>query len=269
MKGLGKVSRAFAGAALLALVAPVAAQDGGEGEVIQPATERASTYLEVVTLPDWTGVWYPDWGRLFGERAAPMQLTPEAQADLDAFNARYAEHGPPLYAQAQCLPPGFPGVLQQPYPIEILYSPGRVTLITEAYEQIIRIYTDGRSLPDDPDLFFNGNLVGHWEGDALVFEGVGFSLATTIAPGVNHSEQMRIEGRIERVEPDLLTITMVLTDPPVLAAPHTVKVAFAPDDHPMREWVCAENNRLQAGEDGANIDLRLDEDDPFGSLDDE
>ena len=48
--------------------------------------------------------------------------------------------------------------MQQPYPIDICYQPGRVSIYAEAYEQTRWIYTDGRKLPDDPDPFFNGNF---------------------------------------------------------------------------------------------------------------
>jgi hypothetical protein len=58
---------------------------------------------------------------------------------------------------------------------------------------------------------------------------------------------------------------MTITDPDVLAAPYVTRQPYKPDDHPLREYVCAENNRLKADESGANIDLKLDgQDDPFG-----
>lgn len=276
--GLGRYRSALGGLALLALAAPSPAQDGaqqaaqGDG-AIAPAVPRAAEYLQVVTWPDWTGIWYPDWGALFSERAGPAKLTPAAQAKYEQYLEETREHGPSQYLQANCIPPGLPGVLQQPYPIEILYSPGRVTIFTEAYEQAIRIYLDGRPLPEDPDLFFNGTTVGHWEGDTLVFESVGFNLLTSIQPGIGHSEKMRIDGRIALREPDLLVIEMTITDPEVLAEPFVTKVAYKQDNSfPIREWVCAENNRLRAHEGGANIDLGLDEEDqedPFAGLDDE
>ena len=46
----------------------------------------------------------------------------------------------------------------------------------------------------------------------------------------------------------------------MLTAPYVTRQPYKPDDHPLREYVCAENNRLKASENGANIDL---EDDPF------
>ena len=261
----------LAATALLTFAAPAAAQNSGDSDV-----PRATGYADLAELPNWTGIWYPDWSRLFaGREAAKPQLTPDAQARLDAYNESIREHGPDQQAQAQCLPPGIPGLMQQPYPIEILYSPGRVTIITEAYQQVRRIYTDGRELPEDPDLFFNGNSVGHWEGDTLVIESNGFHLSTNLAPGITHSEQMRVEERIWLEEPELLIDEMSITDPEVLTEPFVVHIAYKLDNSfPMREYVCAENNRLRSSEDGANIDLGLDEEDDeglggFGALDDE
>jgi len=264
MKGLTRFSQLLAGAAALALAAPALAEDS--------ATPRATEYQEVLKLPDWTGIWYPDWGALFGGRAARPQLTPAAQAAYDKYLADTKVNGPDQYAQAHCLPPGLPGMMQQPYPIEILYSPGRVTIFAEAYAQTRRIYTDGRKNPEDPDLFFNGNSVGHWEGDTLVIETVGLNTSTFISPGIGHSDKMRIDEKIWLEKPGQLIDEMTISDPEVLAVPFVTRVAFKLDNSfPIREYVCGENNHLITGDAGANIDLGLDpndtplEDDPFGT----
>ncbi len=34
--------------------------------------------------------------------------------------------------------------------MEILMTPGKVTIVFEAYTQVEHIYTDGRKLPEDP-----------------------------------------------------------------------------------------------------------------------
>ncbi|HTM94939.1 MAG TPA: hypothetical protein VL100_03855 [Croceibacterium sp.] len=279
MKGLTTVSRALAGIAALALVAPAMAQDGPAPAPAQPRPDitkpmanvpPATGYQAVTSWPDLTGIWYPDWQALFGSRGAGMQLTPAAQAKLDAWNAKYKDTGPPLYAQAHCLPPGMPGVMQQPYPIEISYQPGRVTLYTEAYEQTRWLYTDGRALPEDPDPFFNGSSVAHWDGSVLVVDTVGFSMQSNLGPGVPHGENMKIRERIYLVTPDMLVDEMTITDPDVLAQPYVMHVAFKRDTEPLREYVCAENNRLTSDDEkGADVDLDLDgnpqnPDDPFG-----
>ncbi len=221
---------------------------------------RAASYETVQSLPDWTGIWYPDWQLLFSMRdAAQPQLTPEAQLAYDAYLESIRVNGPNQEAQAQCLPPGIPGVMQQPYPIEILFSPGRVTILTEAYQQTRRIYTDGRSLPEDPDLFFNGNSVGFWEGDMLVVDTTGLHPLTNIAAGIPHTEQSRVHEHIYMQSEEVLVIEYTITNPEVLTQPYKTAVYFRLDNEfPMREYVCAENNRLTTGEEGANIDLGFD-----------
>jgi hypothetical protein len=71
---------------------------------------------------------------------------------------------------ANCLPPGMPGIMGQPYPMEFLLTPGQVTILIEAYQQVRHIYTDGRKLPPqgEPQPWWYGYSVGHWEGDTLV-----------------------------------------------------------------------------------------------------
>lgn len=70
---------------------------------------------------------------------------------------------------ANCIPAGLPGSMLQPYPIEFLFTPGRVTINIETYSVVRRIYTDGRSLPQDPDPSYQGTSAGSWDGDTLVW----------------------------------------------------------------------------------------------------
>ena len=269
MRGLGAVALMFSTGLGLAIAPAAQAQQAPPADFEVP---RATAYQEVLQLPDWTGIWYPDWSLLFeGRSAARPALTPAAQAKLDAYTESVKEHGPNQEAQAQCLPPGIPGIIQQPYPKEILFSPGQVTILYEAYSQVRRIYTDGRPLPEEPDLFFNGNSIGHWEGDTLVVETVGLHPATTITPGVGHSEQARVVERIFLQAPGQLVDEITITDPEVLTEPFKTKVAYRLDNSfPIREYVCSENNRLVSGENGANIDLGLEEEgaeeDPFAGI---
>ena len=89
-----------------------------------------------------------------------------------------------------------PGIMGQPYPMEFLLTPGKVTIVIEAYTQVRHIYTDGRSLPDEPDPKFFGTSIGRWEGDTLVAETVGFTpLTCSTRAGVPHGEKMKIVER--------------------------------------------------------------------------
>jgi len=250
-------------AMLAALASPVLAQ-----EAFTPP--RATQYSQVLEWPDFTGVWSPDWSILFGKggrrpEAEPV-LTPAAQARFDAFKQQQGARGVSQEEQIACRPPGMPHIMRLPYPIEFTYEPNRVTLFAETYSQMRRIYVDGRELPEDPDELFNGTSVGRWDGDTLLVDTVGFSPLAHIAPGVAHSDRMRIHERIWMEGPEVLRIETTITDPEVLAQPLVQQLAFRKQpEWELREYVCAENNRLVQGENGANLDLGFDrEDDPFG-----
>ena len=98
-----------------------------------------------------------------------------------------------------------PGIMGQPYPMEFLLTPGKVTIVIEAYTQVRHIYTDGRPLPEDPDPKFHGTSIGRWEGDTLVVETVGFSPLTQLARSVPHSGKMKIVERFRLADPDTMT----------------------------------------------------------------
>jgi hypothetical protein len=263
MKFVRRVSCLAAGAAMLALAAAAPAQNASF------VPQRASAYNEVTKWPDFGGVWSPDWSQLFGPggRAGPAKLTPEAQAKLDAYNAAKKQGEHQQTSAANCLPNGMPQIMRQPYPIEFIYSPGRVTIFIESYSQARRIYLDAQ-FPKNPEDLFNGNSIGHWEGDTLVVDTVGFSPETVISDGVPHNDKMRIQERIHKVSPVRLVIDTTITDPGVLAAPYTYSQAFdKKPDWQIREYVCEENDRDSADAEGrAHLDLGLDSNgnDPFG-----
>ncbi len=184
-------------------------------------------------------------GRGFGRAmVAPPQLTPEYAAKAKEMAAAAAGTRPEDNQTANCLPPGLPGIMGQPYPIELLMTPGMVTVVIEAYEQVRHIYTDGRPLPDDPDPSFNGTSIGRWQGDTLVVDSVGFE---PVPRGINFpfSEKMKITERFHLSDPDTLNIETTITDPLALAQPYSLgnRVFRRHRAWTIAEYVCEENNR--------------------------
>jgi hypothetical protein len=182
-----------------------------------------------------------------------MQLTPEYEAKRRAYQA------PEDNATANCLPPGMPGIMTQPYPMEFLLTPGKVTIVIEAYTQVRHIYTDGRKLPEDPDPKFFGTSIGHWEGDTLVVESIGFSPSTSLAAGVPHSDKMRIVERFHLADPENMTVETTITDPVVLAAPSVTSSNLRRHrEWTISEYICEENNRNSVDSNGkAGIDVTI------------
>lgn len=227
---------------LLLVIAATISVAAQESTAKPPA---AADWAALAKLPDLTGVWEaPTVGR--GGRGAAAatppvpQLTPAYAAkkrELDARNFDDTE-------AANCLPTGMPAIMGHPYPYEFLLTPGKVTIVSEAYMQVRHIYTDGRSLPADPDPTFNGTSIGHWDGSTLVVETIGFSPLTTIARNVPHSDKMRITERFRLTGPDTMSIETTVSDPEVLAKPWTTTRTLARHrDWTIREYICEENNR--------------------------
>jgi hypothetical protein len=206
-------------------------------------TPQGRDWASIAKLPDWQGIWELDWQhnpRLM--MSAPPTLVPDAQAKLDAYK-RAQGQGENLQSQAaNCLPPGMPGIMTQPYPIEFLFNPGKVVMVIEAYSQVRHIYTDGRSHPEDPDATFEGHSIGHWQGDTLVIDSVGFIPDSQIAPGIGHSDRMHIVERIRKVDPEHLQIATTITDPKVLAKPWTAVRPYVRVHDDLREYICEQNN---------------------------
>jgi hypothetical protein len=192
-------------------------------------------------------------GRAGGAPAGP-QLTPAYAAKRQELVSRRAEDND----TANCLPPGMPGIMGQPYPMEFLLTPGKITIVIEAYTQVRHIYTDGRPLPADPDPKFFGTSVGKWEGDTLVVDTVGFSPVTQLAANTPHSDRMRITERFRLTAPDVMTMETTVTDPEALTAPWTSsRTLIRHRDWTVAEYICEENNRNYvdaSGKAGVKLD---------------
>ena len=203
----------------------------------------AADWAALAKLPDLTGVWEVALGGGRNRDVAPNagpSLTPEYAAKRDALRASAREDN----ETANCLPAGMPGIMGQPYPMEFLITPGKVTIVIEAYTQVRHIYTDGRTLPEDPDLKFHGTSVGRWEGDTLVVDTVGFSPLTQLDRGVPHSEKMRIAERFRLTDPDTMTIETTITDSEALTTPYTTNRTLKRHRNwTIAEYICEENNR--------------------------
>jgi len=215
------------------------------------AAPTAADWSALAKLPDFSGVWEiggGGGGRGRG-RGGPQgpSLTPDAAAKRTQLQSLGLEDN----QTANCVPPGMPAIMGQPYPMEFLLTPGKVTIVIEAYTQVRHIYTDGRPLPEDPDLTFQGTSVGRWDGDALVVETVGFSPLTQLDRNVPHSDKMRIRERFRLTGPDTMSIETTITDPEVLTAPYTTnRVLTRHRSWTIAEYVCQENNRNFVDERG-------------------
>jgi hypothetical protein len=197
------------------------------------------------SLPDWSGIWTFDFGTPGGAPPEQPSLTPASAAQLKVLLDAEAKNDEPPTESANCLPPGMPTIMFQPYDIEFLFTPGRVTIIQEAYMQVRRVFTDGRGHPADLDPTFNGHSIGRWEGDTLVVDTAGLGHKTPLGFNrLQHGPNLHLVERIHLTAPDKMEDDVTLTDPDVLTKPwHMARTYTRHRDLDQLEFICEENNR--------------------------
>jgi hypothetical protein len=230
-------------AAALVLLAATAGSAGAQSAPAPaPAPERQAAPTPA-RLPDgkpnWTGFWTPTGGimdRDFGpgfKPRAPGAPKP-ARAPTDAgqlLKAPYKEQfekiqkdtseGKVTYDDAAlCKPPGMPRMMGATYGLEILQTPGQVTITS-------------------------GHSIGHWEGDVLVVDTVQTRDDIVIdATRLPESLSMHLTERFSEPEPGILLDEITVDDPVVYQKPWTMtkRYRYRPDLN-LEEYVCEDNNR--------------------------
>ena len=183
----------------------------------------------------------------------PIPEPPLKQPHLDAWRAAQKQAAeltqkglPPVSTGMACMPEGVPGMMGATFPMEILESPGRVTIIQEAYNQTRRVYLDARPVaPEEAEPLFNGHSTGTWEGDTLVVRTVGIkeSVRFRNAP---HSPLMRITERMRLVNDEILENQVTIEDPDYLTKPWTWTWMYKRwPGYRIEEYVCEDNRYFE------------------------
>jgi hypothetical protein len=144
---------------------------------------------------------------------------------------------------ATCMPTGVPLAYFVPYQWEIVQGLDRVVILYE-YLHMFRVVTINGTHPVDPDPTWMGDSVGHWEGDTLVVDTVGFNDRTELPGAYLHSEALHVVERFHRTDFDHLQWEATIADPNVFVKPWTLTRTFPlrTDLDKVDEYVC-ENNK--------------------------
>ena len=190
----------------------------------------------------------------------PAPLNAKAQAEVAARRQAQQQTRPTeLSGGAACMPGGFPGMMGPVFPLEVLQSPGQVTIIAEAFAQIRRIYLNEKQIAfEDAEPLFWGHSVGHWEGNTLVVNTIGLKDSVRVG-GAPHSPQMQINERITVTSADTFEDQITVIDPEYLTGPWTWTYQYVRrKDYKINEYVC-EDNRLYLDPATGQQKLRLGE----------
>ena len=106
------------------------------------------------------------------------------------------------------------------------------------------VHMDGRPLPQNPSPSWYGTSVGHWEGDTLVIETVGFNERFWISrEGVPHTAQLRTTERISRPRFEQLRYEITIDDPGAYTKPWSGgwNIPWDAGNEPF-DYLCQDNN---------------------------
>ena len=176
------------------------------------------------------------------EKVVDVPFQPWAKKVYEERLANLSKDDP----EGLCLPPGVPRMMATPFPFQIFQQTDRVIFIFEGGAHVWReIFTDGRPHPADPNPSFLGDSIGHWEGDTLVVDAIGFNDETWLdQDGHPHSDALRVTERYTRLNEMTLRYEVTIDDPKAYTAKWTT--AYTIPWHAgseLLEYICQENNK--------------------------
>jgi hypothetical protein len=256
---------------------PVSAQQNRDTappvpKVSPPAPRWPNGKIKLGAPTGQKGIWQPN-GR-------PILAEPETDPEIKDGQGRGAFAGPPFpgkpkesevpfqpwaralyqYREAnlfephtRCKPSGGPRQFITPGGVEFVDSPEStaIYIIDQAGPYTYRtIYMDGRAHPKNITPSYYGHSVGHWEGDSLVVDSVGFNERFWFErQGGPHTEQLHLIERFTRIDLDNLKIELTIDDPGAYTRTWTTGffLRWTPgEDSETIEYICQANNRAGA-----------------------
>jgi hypothetical protein len=219
------------------------------------ALKRAAKGGKEITwdkLPDWTGLWTRVATPLFKfDPAQPSvqqttaQLTPEFARKHKEKLERVTK-GIEWDPISNCIPPGHPRWLTEPFLREFVLRPDQTLLINEMVNDIRRIYTDGREHTPEDEAYplWNGDSIGFWDGDSLVIHTTQLMGGQYQRSQPDYTDQVETVERWRKINENTMEADVTIYDPPALVRPWHVVQRYSRVTTPglrIRSWVCEEN----------------------------
>ena len=216
-------------------------QGGGGGQRGAAAGQRGAG-AQPAPAPDPTQPPLATFFNLGAGFKEGLPYTPWAAEVRKVRSAANAKDNP----DAHCLPIGLTQLHLHPQPRKIIQTADITIIMYEAQGEVRQIFTDGRKLPDnDPQPWWRGYSIGHWEGDTLVVETTGFR--DDVWLDVNGSPLTttgKMTERFRRPNYGSLEIVITIEDPKSYTKPFTVRVnQRIMLDTDLIEFVCNENEK--------------------------
>ena len=183
------------------------------------------------------------WSRVAADAAQPKADPPLKPKYLKAYKAsqqQVSQTGSKVSgALEKCRVEGMPSVMAARAPLEIVQTPGQVTVLAEYMGQTRRIFLDEK-MPAAGDITpgYMGTSVGKWNGDNLEVQTVGVREDVRYQ-GMPHSGKMKIVEKLRLTGPDQLQDDLVIHDPDTLTQPLRLTFHYKRElQHRILEYPC-------------------------------
>ena len=158
--------------------------------------------------------------------AEGIEVRPLAERCIMGFNS-----GPPM------IPSAYNNNLQ------IVQTDGYFMMHNEMIHNIRPVRLNDAVHMDVPRKW-EGDSVGHWEGDTLVIETRNFARDTAFG---NSSANMQLTEKFWMIDADTLNYEFTIEDPTTWTEPWTVMFPMVRAELPIYEYACHEGNYSMAG----------------------
>ncbi len=173
------------------------------------------------------------WSAVGAQQDITANLLPGEEVSLTPFGAqqynKIDEADSPAY---KCEPYGPTRIMSSALPFMIFQQDKMIGMVFEHIDYRL-IYMNGKH-PDDITDYpeWEGNSVGHWEGDTLVIDTIGMREESWLDSfGLQHSGKMHMVERYTKTSPDTYIWKVTIDDPVYFTKPFTYGVNFERDEY--------------------------------------
>lgn len=222
-----------------------------------------SLWFGTVMAGELAGVWMPTVIGPNGERnqvwPTELPMKPETLEQLKTYQANY--NAVEDDAGRSCLPYGMPQqmLLAAQYPLEIIETKERITILFELHNEVRRIYLDETRHPDGLVPAWMGHSIGHWQDKALQVETVAAHSGGMPRP---HGPRMTVSETYRGIDGGergpMLELEMTIVDPDFYTTPIVLHHYFRRyEGLEVGEYFCSEDLwRLNYDNIGTDIPWR-------------
>jgi len=171
----------------------------------------------------------------------PWAVEQMRKANQEVFNGKI-----PYVPRERCWPAGVPAyVLEPPFNITIfIETPKEILMIHQQGAEVRRIHMNVPHT-SNPKPSWTGESVGHWEGDTLVVDTIGFNARTFVDNyRTPHTDKLHVIERFRLVDNgQTLEDRITVDDPGAFTTPWSAVQRWKRTNRgPLEEISCAENN---------------------------